>query len=686
MTPLTSTADHVARTITAMAGAGAVARDDQLAAVQALVDDRRRVLVVQATGWGKSAVYWAATAALRAQGHGPTLVVSPLLALMRDQVSAATRAGLRSATINSTNADEWGAVFDQMANDTLDVLLISPERLASASFASRIEALAGGIGLLVVDEAHCISDWGFDFRPDYQRIAKVLLNTNAPVLATTATANMRVCVDVGTQLGNDTLTLRGDLTRTSLRLGVVAGLSRVERFAWVHDRLGALEGSGIVYAQTVADANLLTAFLDDQGHNVAAYTGAHDSDHRQRVESLLRDNAVKAVVATSALGMGYDKPDLAFVIHVGSPSSPVAYYQQVGRAGRAIDDAVAVLLPSEADDALWNYFATAGIPDPAKVDVLLAAMSSDEPMSTQSLEAATGFRRSKIDAMLSVLHVDGAVERRSPGWVATGADWVFDADKYATLREVRATEEALMRSYARGEACLEGFLRQALDDATDGVCGRCSVCTGTSVAGTVSLDSATVETASLWLRSRDTIIEPRKMWPPKSAGRKGRIVGAVQGRAVMFGADTSFNDVVTAVQATHPSEADVEACVAACLATLGRWRSSWDARPVAVSFVASRRTGQLARRVATGVAAAGKLPLVEAFRLDGPRPSVNVASAVRVGELVPSLQLIDGVELSGPVLVIDDRYSTGWTMTVAAALLRDAGASAVLPLVLTQTP
>ena len=348
------------RVITAMAGPDARPRPDQVTAVEALVEQRRRVLVVQATGWGKSAVYWAATAVLRAAGGGPTLVVSPLLALMRDQIAAAGRAGLRAATVNSTNVEDWDEVLTELRAGRLDVLLISPERLSNPAFARQLPGLLASLGLLVIDEAHCVSDWGFDFRPDYQRLTRTLLGlaSGTPVLATTATANQRVTADVAAQLGQDTVTLRGSLARASLRLAVVPGLSVLDRYAWVADALRDLPGSGIVYVLTVAETERVAAFLTEQGLDVAAYSG--QTPNRVTLENRLRDNQIKALVATSALGMGYDKPDLAFCVHLGSPASPVAYYQQVGRAGRALDDALAVLVPAEADERIWEYFATRG--------------------------------------------------------------------------------------------------------------------------------------------------------------------------------------------------------------------------------------------------------------------------------------------------------------------------------------
>ena len=385
--------------------------------------DRRRALVVQATGWGKSAVYWIAARAVRDDGAGPVLVVSPLLSLMRDQVAAAGRAGLRAVTLNSGNLDEWSELETQIRAGAVDVLLVSPERLANPRFAATVLApLLPTLGLLVIDEAHCISSWGHDFRPDYQRIARLLVaNPSLPVLATTATANERVTDDVAAQLGAGTLVQRGRLSRESLHLSVLPGLTAVQRYAWVDEALRLLPGSGIVYVLTVAEAARLTGFLAARGHRVAAYTGQLDAAARIGVEDSLRDNEIKAVVATSALGMGYDKPDLAFCLHVGSPASPVDYYQQIGRAGRALDTAVVTLLPAETDERLWEWFASSSIPDPDDAAAVLARLAdAPGPMTVPALESATGIRRTRLELLVKVLAVDGAVERTAEGWAATG--------------------------------------------------------------------------------------------------------------------------------------------------------------------------------------------------------------------------------------------------------------------------
>ena len=669
-----------------MAGASARPRHDQVAAVAALVEQQARVLVVQATGWGKSAVYWAATSALRSTGKGPTLIVSPLLALMRDQVAAAAQAGLHAATVNSTNLEEWDAVFDDIAADRLDVLLVSPERLGNPGLARRLPGLLAAAGLVVIDEAHCISDWGFDFRPDYQRLARTLLGIGAgtPVLATTATANHRVTLDIARQLGPQTLTFRGSLARSSLRLAVVPGLRALERYAWVGDALEAFAGSGIVYALTVAETERLAGFLRSCGFEVAAYHGGLETAARQHIEDALRHNTLKAVVATSALGMGYDKPDLAFCIHLGSPASPVAYYQQVGRAGRALDEAVAVLLPAETDERIWAYFATAGVPDEQRVGKIIEALEQ-RPQSLLELENSTTIRRGRLEGLLKILAVDEVVQRAGSAWALTGTPWTFDAERWQALADVREREAGLMRSFAEGRGCLMRFLQEALDDPRPTDCGRCSVCTGRLPGPGARPGEARVEAARVFARAQDVVIEPRKLWP-SGGPRKGRIVGCAEGRALAFADDPGWADVLLPLFA-GPDGPAPQQVLDGMLHVLGRWRRSWGERPQAVVPMPSAEHPLLVRSLALHVATAGRLPLVEALSRISNAPEGDVASGAKVAALRQALVLLPNVPLhNGPLLLVDARYRSGWSMTVGAALLREAGATAVLPLVLHQLP
>ena len=471
-------------------------REDQWRAIEALVIARRRALVVQRTGWGKSAVYFVATVLLREgwggwcpgtplpspgarTGTGASVIISPLLALMRDQVAAASRAGIRAVTMNSANVTQWEEIQAQVAAGEVDVLLVSPERLNNPVFRDEVlPHLAVSAALVVIDEAHCISDWGHDFRPDYRRIGTLLagLPPRTPVLATTATANSRVSTDVAEQLGasleeagsggEQVLVLRGTLERGSLHLGVRMLPDAASRLAWLAAYISRTPGSGIVYCLTVSAAMEVAEHLRTAGVEVAAYTGQTDAAERERLEEDLKANRVRALVATSALGMGFDKPDLAFVVHVGAPSSPVSYYQQVGRAGRGVERAEVVLLPGPEDRAIWEWFGSQGFPPEEQVRLVLDALEERRATgggaaSTAVLETVTSLRRSRLESMLKVLDVDGVVRRVRGGWESTGRPWRYDAQRYARVEAARRAEQEAMLSgpvpALGGQPCRAGW-------------------------------------------------------------------------------------------------------------------------------------------------------------------------------------------------------------------------------------
>ena len=676
-------------------------RDGQDEAVLALVEDRSRALVVQRTGWGKSAVYFVSTVLLRARGFGPTVIISPLLALMRDQIAAAERAGIRAMTMNSANAQDWDLVRAALAADDVDVLLVSPERLNNPRFREeQLPDLAARCGLLVVDEAHCISDWGHDFRPDYRRIRDLLtaLRPAVPVLATTATANSRVVTDVIDQLGAgagrapDVRLIRGGLARDSLRLGVLSSMSPEQRLGWLTAHLGSLPGSGIVYTLTVSTAQDIAAALSDAGYAVAAYTGRTDPADRERLETALRDNEIKALVATSALGMGFDKPDLGFVIHVGAPSSPVAYYQQVGRAGRATERADVLLLPGPEDRDIWRYFASVSMPREDQAAAVISALaSSDRPLSTAALETIVDVRRTRLELLLKVLDVDGAVTRVTGGWRATGAPWTYDAERYARVTQTRAAEQELMVEYEQGRQCRMAFLQQALDDPSATPCGRCDRCTGAWYP--TEVPSHVIGAARARLTRAGVDLEPRAQWPTGmdrlGVPVRGRIPSEeamAPGRATARLSDLGWGQRLRSLLADEDTPVPPE-LLQAVVPVLAEW--DWEQRPVAVVAMPSRRRPRLIGSLASGIAEIGRL--TDLGTLDyahgGPTGEAGGNSAFRLAGVWE--RIVVGEELRarlsgipGPVLLVDDVADSRWTLTVAARSLRLAGAPAVLPLTL----
>jgi ATP-dependent DNA helicase RecQ len=690
MGPMAPTlADQAQAHLRELAGPDARLRPEQLEAIEVIAERHGRALVVQRTGFGKSAIYFIATRLLRDAGAGPTLVVSPLLALMRDQVAAAGRMGVRSATINSTNTDDWDQIEADVAAGEVDLLCISPERLNNATFVRRVlPRLASGLGLLVIDEAHCISDWGHDFRPDYRRIRDAIANLapGTPILATTATANARVCEDVAEQLGAGVTTLRGTLDRESLHLGVANLPSLAHRYAWLAQRVPQVDGTGIVYCLTVAQTSEVAEFLRGRGIDAAAYSSDTSPDERARLEAAFKANELKVLVATSALGMGVDKPDVTFVFHLGAPPSPIAYYQQVGRAGRSVPRAEAWLLPDGADRAIWDWFASVGMPSETLVRRTLDALG-EEPTTIVELERSVDLRRTRLETLLKILDVDETVRREGSGWVLTGTEWRYDHERVAKVEATRAAEAEAMVDYASGRTCLMQFLRESLDDVAVEPCGRCAVCLG--IADPVTLDDEIVRAAVEHLRGVEIPLEPRKQWPRGLDAPRGNIANdarAEPGRALCRVGDAGWWPTVDAALRSGRIDDELVDGIARALKS---W--NWQERPRWVTWVPSTRHDALLGDLASQLARLGKLasgPVIERVR-DG-RPQSEMANAAHKLRNVwdafeaRSAALDDPAAFDGPGLVLDDLYDSGWTATVVAATLRGAGSGPVLPFALTR--
>jgi ATP-dependent DNA helicase RecQ len=688
----------------------------QFEAIEALVSGGRRALVVQRTGWGKSAVYFVASLLLRARGAGPTLIVSPLLALMRDQVAAAERAGVRAAAINSANQLEWDEVAGQLAADAVDVLLVSPERLNNPRFRDeQLPELVRRSGLLVVDEAHCISDWGHDFRPDYRRIRDLIgqLPDSVPVLATTATANSRVVHDIEEQLAGGAgaaagggreaagqvaapgvLTIRGPLARESLRLGVLRLPSPRARLGWLLTHLAELPGSGIIYTLTVSAAEDTARLLREAGHAVLAYTGRTDPADREQAEAALKENRVKALVATSALGMGFDKPDLGFVVHLGAPSSPVAYYQQVGRAGRGTPNADVLLLPGTEDRDIWEYFATASMPDEAiALAVLRELPGPGTVLSAAALETRVNLKRSPLELLLKVLSVDGAVRRVGGGWEGTGLPWHYDGERYGRIARARVAEQNAMLDYENTAGCRMEFLARELDDPSAAPCGRCDNCAGAWYPAGVAEEAT--RSADVSLHRAGVELEPRAMWPSGmdrlDIAAKGKIAAGEAlsaGRALARLTDLGWGGRLREIFAPGTPDAPLDAAtLQACVQVLAQW--GWADRPVAVVSVPSRSRPQLVDSLARGLSEIGQLPYLGALALanGGPAGGPGGNSAFRLAGVWDRFAVPEGgaawfAQHPGPVLLVDDLADSRWTLTVAGRALRAAGAQAVLPFAL----
>ena len=657
-------------------------RPGQLDAIRCLVVERRRLLLVQRTGWGKSAVYFIATRMLRDRGAGPTLLVSPLLALMRNQIQAAGRMGVRAETINSSNQSEWDEVERKLRSQQVDILLISPERLANQGFRSELlPSILRRSGLLVIDEAHCTSDWGHDFRPDYRRISRVLeFLPGVPILCCTATANDRVIRDVTDQLGSGLVTVRGPLTRAGLRLHVLEIPSQAERLTWLADLLLNLEGTGVIYCLTVRDAQRVAEWLRSRGIQAFPYWGGLNSDERVVVEQALVSNHLKVVVATAALGMGFDKPDLTFVIHYQSPGSPIAYYQQVGRAGRALEESWGILLRGREDADIQDYFShKAFTPAHLAERVVSFLEKRAEPVSRDLLLQVVNIRQSQLEGLLKNLEVEGAIEREGSAWRRTLRRWRFDHQRVELVTAQRRTEQEQMLEYVQTDSCRMQLLGAYLDDLVPVPCDICDNCTGRSLA--TRFDPAIVQRAVEFIRSGDLAIEPRKQWPDRSRIPKEQSLES--GRVLSVWGDSGWGTLVRSGKQEDGYFGD-ELVEAAADLIGDRWAPR--PYPAWVASVPSLRNPELVQSFAARLATLLGIPyknVIEKVQEAQQQKTMqnshqqyrNVRDAFEVHQPVPI----------GPVLLVDDIVDSKWTFTVIGGQLRAAGADLVYPFALADT-
>lgn len=683
----------------AMAAPDADFRTGQWEAIDHIVNRRGKVLCIQRTGWGKSMVYFVAARLMRAHGSGVTLIVSPLLALMRNQIEAASRLNLTALTVNSTNTTDWAKVKQELLADRADLLLISPERLANDEFvAGTLQPIAARIGMLVVDEAHCISDWGHDFRPDYRRIGQVLerLPRNIAVLATTATANRRVEADVVAQLGQGVQVQRGPLMRDSLALQVMQMASPADRLAWLADRIPQIRGSGIVYTLTTRDAERVAAWLQRNGIDAHAYHASLGNNERENLEQALLANELKCLVATTALGMGYDKPDLTFVVHYQTPGNVVAYYQQVGRAGRAIPRAYGVLLFGKEDSDINEFFRESAFPSERQVQKILGALEdAEDGMRLRDLERAVNLRSSQIEKVLKLLVVEphSPVMRVAGKWFRTQNAYTMDHDRIEHLTRQREAEWAQMQEYVANRRCSMQFLAAALDDITNGPCGRCAVCLGRPVLP-VEVKEDTLLSAQRFVRHSEMPLELKKQWelaalgeyaaqfgwkgqniPTHLRGEEGRVLarwgepvwGALvaQGKAAGHFDDRLVRATVELIQRRWPP------------ATKARW----------VTCIPSLRHPELVPDFARRLAEALGIPFRDVIRKTRETdPQKQMENRFhQCNNLNGAFEIDRSQSDHSPVLLVDDVTDSAWTLTLATALLREAGVSAVLPFALATT-
>ncbi len=671
--------------------------EDQWEAIDALVNDRKKMLVVERTGWGKSSVYFIATRALRNSGYGTTVIISPLLALMRNQIDSARRLGIKAVTVNSTNKDDWQAISKELLTNNVDALLISPERLANEEFVQTVLLpIANKIGLFVVDEAHCISDWGHDFRPDYQRITRILqqMPPNMPVLATTATANDRVIADIESQISN-IHTIRGTLVRDSLILQTISLPDQASRLAWILEYINNIEGTGIIYTSTTRDANMLAEWLTVNNISAASYYGSvehpdfeNSDSYRQYLEKQLMGNHIKALVATSALGMGYDKPDLGFVIHYQLPGSIVAYYQQVGRAGRGLDSARGILLSGREDEDIQSFFIESAFPTQAQVTEVLYTLEQYDGLSILKILDHVNMKKGHIDKVIRYLSIQSPapIFKEGTQWFRTATPFQMDTQKIEFLTNQRKNEFAQVQEYVHSKQCLMSFLREALNDTNIIECGRCKNCNPKGALDGHSSHKNAIK-ASDFLKHHAIPIEPRKQFPKdafpsyKFTTRLPKDLRAEEGRVLSKWEDAGWGKLVAeGKRNNHFSDELVDAIAEMII----QWNPV--SHPTWITCVPSLKHTSLVPNFAQRLAKKLNIPFYEVItKISHNNPQKTMQNSYHQCHNLDGAFKIENIQSTEAVFLVDDIVDSRWTFTVLAALLRRSGINAVLPVALTST-
>ena len=665
-------------------GENAKFREGQKEAIEAVVNEKR-TLVVQKTGWGKSLVYFLATKLLKEKKRdGITLIISPLLALMNNQIDSAQRLGLNIKTINSDNKDEWDNIISDICdNNTVDALIISPERLANSDFVKDcLDKIKNRVNLFVVDEAHCISDWGHDFRPDYRRIVKILqlMPSNVPVLATTATANDRVVNDIVAQLGENLVISRGELIRESLAIQVIKLQKKEDRLAWLAENIEKMPGSGVVYCLTKADCDLVTDWLNENNIKSEKYYADISKEYKAIILDKFQKNEIKVLVATVAFGMGYDKPDIGFVIHFQRPANIVSYYQQIGRAGRGIELAYAVLLCGEEDEHINQYFINSAFPTEKDMNIVVDFITDNPGKSISEIKGALNIRENRVEKTLKYLTVSDDIYtedvNRKKCYYKSAKKWKPDLERSEGITAIRYKEMQDMDEFTKQKGCYMKYIAEKLDDVNAKVCGKCSNCRGLLFDETVGAE--TVQMAQQFIKSKFGVIEPRKQFPDKTKIEsefqfKGGIVlsnyaDAGYGMAVQKGKylDGYFADEL------------VDASVKILSEFIKNNNIEW------ITPVTSKRHPQLvpdfAKRLADRLGI-GYFEGIKKFNAEEQKKFENSDGQYKNAN--DSFEIIQVKKEN--ILLVDDMVDSRWTFTVCAMKMREMGSGDIYPFALANT-
>ncbi len=662
-------------------GKDASFREGQYEAIEATMT-QKRTLVVQRTGWGKSLIYFVCTKLMREQRRGVTMVVSPLLVLMQNQIEAAEKMGLKCDVLNSAVKDRRDDILSSLENNDLDLILVTPETLFAEDVQKRLRNIR--IGLFVIDEAHCISDWGHDFRLEYGNLRKIVqqLPANVPILATTATANDRVIADLQNQLGDKVYVSRGPLTRDSLYIQVINKPNKIERYAWILENVPKLEGSGIIYCLTQRDCDYLADFLKKNKVSAAAYYSRKGEDGEKlnhEIEEKFRTNRLKVIVATIKLGMGYDKGDIAFVIHYQMPSNIVSYYQQIGRAGRNINKAYIFLMYGKEDEEILNYFINTAFPTEQETKRLIDYIGDHDGIKIGQIVSAMNIRKSRIDKALAFLINDGFIRKDKGTYYITPKKFVYDRDHYDTITTIRKSEMEQMKHLAQTKECYSKYIVSCLDDKTAKECGHCSNCLGKEIIPS-AVSEKCIHIAEEYVNKLIIPIEPRKRWASSSVTRATKIEHINQtGFCISKYGDAGYGELVKQGKYSKEKRFSDELVGKSAEMLMPLIQENKIRHICCVPSLRSDLVKDFTLRLASSL----KLEFVDALEKTEARQQKEMEnSAHQCANAYTSFWVKDGVRIPKNILLVDDVVDSKWTFTVCGYRLMEAGAEKVYPFAL----
>lgn len=432
-----------------------------------------KVLLIEKTGFGKSLCFQFPATVFK----GTTVIFSPLVALMRDQVKKLTALGISAKCIIHEQGNEVNSqIINEAKQGKVKILYISPERMENSEWIEATRQM--NLSMVVVDEAHCISVWGHDFRPAFKRIINLvkLLPKGLPVLATTATATKRVELDVAQQIGNNIMTIRGNLMRDNFKLFVVKVTSEDEKLIWLGKNLNNLPGSGILYTGTRVDTEIYSKWFENIKISSTAYNAGLDADSRIAIENGLMANKWKCIISTNALGMGIDKPDIRFIIHTQIPQSPIHYYQEIGRAGRDGQPSYVILFYNPEDRKLPEAFIEGGRPSINKYEKVITVVKS-ELLGERDLMKRTNLKQNQIRVIKADLIEQGIIREvmigKSKKYEFVPNSQPLNTKAFEELRNAKLADLENMIGYVETDKSRMKFLCDYLGDNTNHTFTNC---------------------------------------------------------------------------------------------------------------------------------------------------------------------------------------------------------------------